>query len=1202
MKFLRVASKKCMSANVRKAIHASAASLGLLLFAVSGFAQLNLGRIYGGVTDQSGGVIAGATVTVIDVARGVSRPLTTDSAGQYNAPSLLPGTYTIRAEYAGFQTLERQNVEVGVGQEVRVEMLLQPGQQNQTVTVTEELPTLNTTDATLSGTLENQQIAQLPVNGRSFVKLLDTVPGSVTINGNDFNFNGVRSGEQAYMFDGIDEFNFSGTGPLIGGTAGFTEATILPLDAINEVNLATNPKAEYGWKSGGVVNVGIKSGTDDVHGTAFAMGRDTALDARNTFGPTTPTDNFEQFGATVGGPIRKDKIFYFAAYEGQRYLESLPFGANEPAALAGAAKSGSLPTAILDMEANGVAPAPLSLYLAGCTQPLPAPPTAPTCTSGIFNNPTGSKSVSLNIPNTGGSDNGLIKIDYHLNNHHSINGEYLIGEGEDHQVLSTTGTAEPWWVTRATVGAQLGRAVWIWTPNSAWLNELRFGINRQYKLGAPAECTEDLGQPNYATAYHFQIVPHAPPECGFPVLSISGFESLGSSTGGGGPSLIQMTTPAGIDSVSYTRGKHEFKFGFEFHDQIFNGNPKLNYIYGMLKFGSVSAFKGATALEDFLAGTVGSSAVLVGNSLVNISTKRYAGFAQDDWRITPKVTLNLGLRWEIVPPFSADPNQIASFSPSAGMEQVGVQIKSLYGTDWKQLGPRLGVAWDVTGKGTTVVRAGGSITNNLLYFNSLLNPGQSAAVNVIPTGWKLYALNGSQIPSPGTMQAGNLSPFSNQLNWTPDTVVFNTDPSNLACGEGTGTGATVPAGLPSSPAPCNIGALAQNLRTGHIITWTLNIQHAFTNKVALNVAYVGNRGVDLTANNDVNQPLLGFGGSAAEQKRRPYFANGMFPYLGQIDVYGQNAKSSYNALQTSLKVRNMHGLTTSANYTYSHALDTTDGEYGSFYENSLNPNGDYGNAGFDFRQNLSMTFTYDIPGRKFPGQMLEGWQVNSVVSVLSAQPLPATAGTDLSGTGEGSDRWTLIGNPNDIKSASFSGVPCYTLSTGQFAGPPCTTVPAGTGAQGTASFVQNFPSACVSAATNEPTNPTVLAGGLAGSADYNGLAALADYGCYNVGNTVIVPPAQGTYGNMGRNILRWGQPFREWDFSVTKTWKIRERLSAQFRAEAFNVTNTPIYSVASGDPSAPSSFGIPKSLNNSGDPILGTGGPRTLSLYLKLIF
>ena len=269
-----------------------------LLLCLPAFAQLNLGRITGAVTDQSGGVIVGAMVTVLDVARGVSRPLTTDSAGEFNAPSLTPGTYTVRAEAMGFKTVERQNVQVEVGGGIRVDLTLQPGDQTQTITVTEALPEIDTTSATLGGTLQTQALSELPINGRSVIKLLNYVPGSVTINGNDFNLNGGRNTSQEYIFDGIDELNPYGTGPIVGGTSGFTGATILPLDAIQETNIITNPNAEYGWKYGGVVNMGIKSGTNAIHGTAFGLGRNNGLDAKNPFLlPTQPkaADTLEQF-------------------------------------------------------------------------------------------------------------------------------------------------------------------------------------------------------------------------------------------------------------------------------------------------------------------------------------------------------------------------------------------------------------------------------------------------------------------------------------------------------------------------------------------------------------------------------------------------------------------------------------------------------------------------------------------------------------------------------------------------------------------------------------------------------------------------------------------------------------------------------------------------------------------------------------------
>jgi hypothetical protein len=227
--------------------------------------------------------------------------------------------------------------------------------------------------------------------------------------------------------------------------------------------------------------------------------------------------------------------------------------------------------------------------------------------------------------------------------------------------------------------------------------------------------------------------------------------------------------------------------------------------------------------------------------------------------------------------------------------------------------------------------------------------------------------------------------------------------------------------------------------------------------------------------------------------------------------------------------------------------------------------------------------------------------------VLSAQPLSGTdSSTDLSGTGQKLDRWSIGGNPSNIQTGF--GVPCFGIIGSKFQRanisgvPTCTPVLVGTSTQGTAAFVANLPQACIDAASSEATNPTVVAGGLAGSKDYNGLAALADYGCYSQNGTAIVPPAQGTFGNMARNVLNNGLPYREWDASISKSWKITERFSTQFRTDIFNVTNSVIYQAPKSNPNSVTSFGLSTALNRSGDPILGNGGPRQITLGLKLIF
>ena len=301
--------------------------IALLFVCTNLFSQTTQGTIQGAVLDQSGGAIAGATVTVIDVARGISRALTTDGAGQYIANDLTPGTFTVRAEAKGFQALEHSNVLVEVGQTVRVDLVVQPGEQTQTVTVTSEVPAVNSTDATMGGTVSNQSINALPLNGRNFERLIQLRPGTVVSVGSGTGTavtNGLRGTANMFRLEGIAGIAHTvGSSLLNNAYRGGDASSLVPIDAIQEFSEQQNPKAEYGFKDGSVVNVGIKSGTNSIHGTAYAFGRDaSATDAGNYYSTpgisaVTPA-TVEQFGATAGGPVLKDKLFWFASFEGMR--------------------------------------------------------------------------------------------------------------------------------------------------------------------------------------------------------------------------------------------------------------------------------------------------------------------------------------------------------------------------------------------------------------------------------------------------------------------------------------------------------------------------------------------------------------------------------------------------------------------------------------------------------------------------------------------------------------------------------------------------------------------------------------------------------------------------------------------------------------------------------------------------------------------
>src|SRR5260221_8437384 len=307
--------------NSRKSFGLLALISAVLLLSLPAFPQGNTGRILGTVTDQSGGYVANATVTVTDVARGVSQTLSTDSDGFYVAQNLVAGTYTFRAEFKGSKVFERKNILLEVGKDLRVDAVLQPGSASETITITEEVPMVDTTSTTLGGTLSNEIINDLPLNGRNYQNLLTLRPGtSIYPGGGPWTqtTNGIRPEDTSFIVDGVtnDEafmgFSVTNAAAVLGDAA-----TLIPIDAIQEFNTQVNPKAEFGWKPGAITSVGLKSGTNQIHGTAYAFGRADSFDARNFFNhfnpdsslqPKTPVE-LEQYGGAAGGHNRQNKRF-----------------------------------------------------------------------------------------------------------------------------------------------------------------------------------------------------------------------------------------------------------------------------------------------------------------------------------------------------------------------------------------------------------------------------------------------------------------------------------------------------------------------------------------------------------------------------------------------------------------------------------------------------------------------------------------------------------------------------------------------------------------------------------------------------------------------------------------------------------------------------------------------------------------------------
>jgi hypothetical protein len=1168
-----------MCSPTNKAIRLLGLSLSVFLACLPLLAQTYTGRILGTVTDQTGAALTGAEVVITDVQRGITRSLTTDQAGEYVAPDLSPGIYKVRAAAKGFKSVERPNVQLEVAKDMRIDLALQPGQISETVVVTGEVPLLDTTSSTLGGTLSNQTINDLPLNGRNYENLLQLRPGVVRYPGGGFSTtstNGLRAEDNAYVVDGL--FNsepFSGQGIINGAGIAGDSATILPIDAIQEFNVQENPPAEYGWKPGAIVNVGLKSGTNSLHGTAFAFGRDGAMDARNFFNcasnpcafsqspsPKNPR-SLEQFGGSFGGPIIKDKAFFFGAYEGQRYDVGNQFGGvTSPSMVAmpnaGTCTSvsgdcaGSIPNAVADLLANNIKISPVSLNIAGCA----LSGSTVTCNGTGFptnNNPT--INIVNGFPNQVGVDNVVAKVDYHLNEHNSLNGMYFFG--------NNSGTVEDFpelqnkWRSKIHTRAQVVGGSWISTYGARWVNEARFGYNRLYQPTLPG----DLNTP--ASSYGLNTGVSGPFTGGLPRIGFAGYFFPG--LGGfkwpkfqGPDTLTQF-----IDHVSYTAGKHALKFGGSVHRNYVSGGAFGN-ARGSITFLGGVALPASTQLEDFFAGDPFKASVLTGDPTRHSHSWSYAAFVQDDWRVTRTLTVNLGLRYEFNSVIKEDHGLLGNFDPNLGIVQVGKQIGSAYNSDGKNFAPRFGFAWDVNGKGTTVVRGGGGLTYEFVNWESFLAFNNSFGLPSVPTG---AVISGTGTANPvtagGTITAGNLAIPPTPPQWDSATPLYgNLGGTTINCD-------------PNGAGPCAIMGVDRNLTTPYVWNWNLNVQHAFAPNLTLEVGYVGNHGANLTGIRDINQETPG----TASQATRPF--NAKFPYLSNIFQMGNFYRSNYNGLQATLTSRNYHGLSLVAGYTYSHALDDVGAnwDFGAGYglpQDSTNVAKEYANSDFDVRHRLTLSLTYALPGEKGYGQMLEGWEINTIATLQSPQywgPIDLTSdvaalgGLPVSPPQATPQRWDFFGNPSDFKSGP-TPIPHYTVG--------------------------NFPAACTTDA-----------------AAIGAMATLNALGCFAKGNSVMIPPPPGQFGTMRRNIFP-DSGFRNLDFSLAKNWHFGERLRAQFRAEFFNILNHPNFANPYGgqngfgqnDPGAPGTFGCECATPDiaAANPAVGSGGPRSIQLGLKLSF
>jgi len=1002
------------------------AILLMMLAAAPGWAQTFRGTIQGTVTDSSGAALVGATVTIHNVDTGIDRITQTNNDGSYLVPELQIGTYTVAVTMSGFQKAVTTGVVVDVASEKRIDAVLKPGQVNQQIVVAgEDLPQLDVTSNTLGGVLTQNTVKDLPVNGRDYTKLIFLNPGVAGSpdqisdspgSYGEFSMNGARGRSNNYLLDGSDMNDGYRNDPAINQAGVFgTPSAILPIDSISELNVLSNYQPEFGRNGGAVVNIVTKSGQNQFHGDFFDYFRNNALDARNYFNFVgQPQAEFKnnQFGGSIGGPIIKDKAFFFGDYEGQREGVGVVTLGCVPEPNRVAFDGGATNSVIAALLARNPWPAPNI-----GTRPTSTDPNWDKFDTGCPNGPN----ASVISPSFNNLTSVIGKVDYNFNQSNTLTGRYFFGDSTQSFPLALTasGGQLPGFNTETPTRVQLVSLSYVHIFSPTQINEVRYGWNRFAEGFFPQDASFDpstIGLCNVATTTP-QI---SCATSGLPTTLVTGFSPLGASSST--PRHRVDSNNQFIDSYSWKLNKHDLKFGFEFRrtsiQQYFD-----KYFRGKLTFGSLSDFLDGNLDTDF-----GKSFQYSGDTIRHTHQNNYGLYVQDSFHLNSRVTLNYGLRWDYYGVVSEENNlfsNITNLDPADAtltLTQVGQPgLSQLYQPDYKNFAPRLSIAWDVFGSGRTVVRSGFGMFYDAFSQDFFLG----------------------HLPYPPFFDPG---PAYNNIGPSPIIpAAANGGPAGITSGQPI-------YGMPScASVECDIFGFDRNIKTPYMENYNLNVEQQISKKVMLQVGYVGSQGHRLFRFADLNQPnqatitacdlgtLAGCPTAGIYDYAVPR-TYGNNPYGAFYIMQEQSsARSNYNSLQASMRVNGWHGITSIVNYVWSHSLDNaSDGEdfvpNASQPNDSTRPNLEYGNSNFDIRNRFTWIFAYDLPHVGGSWQKLKnGYGVNSTVTLQDGQPFQLNYNfeDDFSGSGEGDDRPDVIGpvtyhphTPSDYVDLSSFAIPC----------------------------------------------------------------------------------------------------------------------------------------------------------------------------------
>ncbi len=977
----------------------------LLLLSFTTSAQVTTADLVGTIKDNSGAVVSGAKVTLTNVATSVSRSLVTDSSGNYVFTGLQPGGYTLTAEAQGFRKVERTGVELQVNQRAQVDVDLQVGAVGETVQITGSAPLLESQSSVLGSVIQERQVQDLPLNGRNFVQLAILSPGvsgagsgmrgSIMSGsrpddlrpGTELFVNGNRESSNNYLYDGIDN-NDRLTLAIIVRPA---------VEAIKEFKIQTNLfSAEQGRNPGGQVNVVTKSGSNEWHGTAYEFLRNRSLDANNFFSNRArqgkPQFQQNQFGGAFGGRLIKNKTFFFGDYDGFRQNLGRLFVNTVPTVKMRQGDFSEITAGIFDPATtvqNGTAFTrqqfqnnliPQNRWDAVTAKLINAYP-LPT-TTGLANNLVTTPTRKQNW------DQYDVRVDHTQSDRDSFFGRYS---------WSKTATINPFTfpaVNLAGVGKSIGIGNedtfagtsgltaqhlvlnWVHVISPRMMLDVRAGYARfhldftQADVASGDKLGNKLGVPN-SNQQDLQN--------GLPIFSPAGYTGIGHSRSL--PILRRQNIFQYVGNLTYTSSAHTIKTGFDARRrhlteyQTNRGNGRFNFAPNITN--NPANNTGGNAIAAFL---LGAPSLIEQDYLlawVGLRGTEYSAYIGDDWRVTQKLTLNLGMRYELDTPYSEVANRWANFDPSTATVLVagrnGVSKYAGVNTFKKGFAPRFGFAYKVADK--TVVRGGGGI-----FWNTAGHGGNTLRLQRhVPFG-PIYSF------SPGNFFVTRR--VSDGFPTIPALNLANAD---------------VPTG--------SVIGVDPNYQPGYAEQFNLTVEHELPSSLLLKASYVANLGRHLDTSYNLNQAVPGAG---AVNNRRPFF--GVRPTLADVTWAVSDGLAAYHAFQFSAEKRLTAGLSGLLSYTWGHSIDTVGqnfggGSDGPLPQDPLNRRADRGNSPFDIRHRLTVAWNYSLPfgkGKKWlsgggPAEyVLGGWQINGINTFQTGLPFTPTANTSTLNTGTAS--------------------------------------------------------------------------------------------------------------------------------------------------------------------------------------------------------